>query len=112
MPTASRQGTPADGDPVAGVRLEVLLRPDGLVRLVLYVAGMSAGGVELAGDFTDWQPLQLRRSTEGMWEAVLAIPSGVHRLNLRIDGGGWIVPAGLTRAADDFGDEVGIMTVP
>ena len=112
MPTASRQGTPADGDPVAGVRLEVLPRPDGLVRLVLYVAGMSAGGVELAGDFTDWQPLQLRRSTEGMWEAVLAIPSGVHRLNLRIDGGGWIVPAGLTRAADDFGDEVGIMTVP
>jgi len=111
IPSASRPGTPADGDPVAGVRLEVLPRPDGVVRLVLYVAN-TAAGVELAGDFTDWQPLQLRRTADGMWETVLPIPSGVHRLNVRIDGGGWIVPAGLTRAADDFGDEVGIMTVP
>jgi len=112
IPSASRPGTPADGDPVADVRLELLPRPNGVVRLVLYVASTSAAGVELAGDFTDWQPLQLRRSANGMWETVLAIPSGVHRLNVRIDGGAWIVPAGLTRAADDFGDEVGIMTVP
>jgi hypothetical protein len=47
-----------------------------------------------------------------MWETVLPIPSGLHRLNVRIDGGQWIVPAGLSRAADDFGDEVGIMAVP
>ena len=47
-----------------------------------------------------------------MWEAVLLIPSGLHRLNVRIDGGAWIVPAGMTRAADDYGDEVGIMAVP
>jgi len=112
IPSASRPGTPADGDPVADLRLEVLPRPNGVVRLVLYVASTSAAGAELAGDFTDWQPLQLRRSANGMWETVLAIPSGVHRLNVRIDGGAWIVPAGLTRAADDFGDEVGIMTVP
>ena len=47
-----------------------------------------------------------------MWETVLPIPSGMHRLNVRIDRGPWIVPVGLTRAADDFGDEVGIVAVP
>jgi hypothetical protein len=71
-----------------------------------------AAAVELAGDFTDWQPWPLRRTDDATWETVLLIPSGLHRLNVRIDGGEWIVPAGLSRAADDFGDDVGILTVP
>jgi hypothetical protein len=111
LPSASRHSTPQDGDPVAGVRLEVLSRPDGAVRVVLYTSD-SAASVELAGDFTDWEPRPLRRITDGMWETVLPITSGLHRLNVRIDGRAWIVPAGLTRAADDFGDEVGILAVP
>src|SRR5438270_735402 len=110
-PTASPRRMPDDGDPVASVRLEVLPRPNGAVRVVLYTANPAAD-VELAGDFTDWQPRPLRRTADGMWETVLPIPSGTHRLNVRIDGGAWIVPAGLTRAADDFGDEVGIVAVP
>jgi len=108
---ASEHGTPADGDPVAGARLAVLPRPDGAVRLVLSLA-RAAAAVELAGDFTDWQPWPLRRTGDGVWETVLLIPSGLHRLNVRIDGGQWIVPAGLSRAADDFGDDVGILAVP
>ena len=109
LPSASRP--PRDGDPVPSARLGVVPQPDGAVRLVLHVAA-AAASVELAGDFTDWQPWPLRRSGDGMWETVLPIPSGLHRLNVRIDGGQWIVPAGLSRAADDFGDEVGIMAVP
>jgi hypothetical protein len=109
LPSASRP--PRDGDPVASARLSVVTQHDGAVRLVLHVAG-AAASVELAGDFTDWQPWPLRRSGDGAWETVLQIPSGVHRLNVRIDGGAWIVPAGLSHTADDFGDEVGIMAVP
>src|SRR5207253_1672178 len=56
IPSASRPGTPADGDPVADLRLEVLPRPNGVVRLVLYVASTSAAGVWLAGALTDSQP--------------------------------------------------------
>jgi len=111
VPPASPPGTADGGDPVTGVRLEVLPRPDGAVRLVLYTAD-TAADVELAGDFTDWQPRPLRRIGNGVWETVLPIPSGMHRLNVRIDRGPWIVPVGLTRAADDFGDEVGIVAVP
>ena len=111
VPTASRQRTPGEADPVAGLRLEVVRRPDGIVRLVLH-STHTAACVEVAGDFTDWQPLALRRAADGTWEAVLPIASGVHRLNVRIDRGPWIVPAGLTRAVDDFGDAVGTVAVP
>lgn len=111
LPSSSRHATPDDGDPVASARLDIVPQPDGAVRLVLYVA-RAAASVELAGDFTDWKPWPLRRTGDGMWETVLLIPSGLHRLNLRIDGGEWIVPAGLSRAADDFGDEVGMVAVP
>ena len=109
LPSASRPAH--DGDPVPSARLGVVPQPDGAVRLVLHVAG-AAASVELAGDFTDWQPWPLRRRGDGMWETVLPIPSGLHRLNVRIDGGAWIVPAGLSRAADDYGDDVGILAVP
>src|SRR2546422_5938312 len=30
------------------------------------------------------------------------IASGVHRMDVRIDGAGWIVPTGTTRVVDDF----------
>ncbi len=106
--------SPANGDGGAGAgliaRLDVQPAPDGMVRLVVYAA--AAATVELAGDFTDWQPVTLRRTVEGAWECMLRIPSGLHRVNVRVDGGEWTAPAGTTRAADEFGGEVGIVTVP
>ena len=78
----------------------------------LVVQAAGATRVELAADFTDWQPLALTKRADGMWEAVLQIPSGVHRVNVRIDGAAWIAPAGITRAADEYGSEVGILAVP
>ena len=80
------------------------------VRLVVHVA--DAIRVEVAGDFTDWQPLALSRAGGGIWEVVLPITSGVHRIDVRIDGAAWIVPAGATRAPDDYGGDVGIFVVP
>ena len=103
---------PANGDGGAGfiARLEIQPAPDGTVRVVVHAP--TAATVELAGDFTDWQPVTLRRTGEDMWERVLRIPSGVHRINVRIDGGTWTAPAGTTRAEDEFGGEVGIVAVP
>ncbi len=104
--------SPANGDGGAGfiARLEIQPAPDGTVRVVVHAP--TAATVELAGDFTDWQPVTLRRTGEDMWERVLRIPSGVHRINVRIDGGTWTAPAGTTRAEDEFGGEVGIVAVP
>jgi hypothetical protein len=71
-----------------------------------------AGSVELAADFTDWNPLPLSHTAPDLWEIRLPIPAGVHRLNVRLDGGQWTAPGGLRAATDEFGEEVGILIVP
>ena len=101
----------ASGDGGAGftARLEVQPTPDGAARVIVHALAETT--VELAADFTDWQPVALRRTGADVWEAVLHVPRGVHRVNLRIDGGRWTAPAG-TAHEDEFGGEVGIVAVP
>lgn len=102
----------ASGDGGGGftAQLEVQPTPGGSARVLVRAA--AAATVEVAGDFTDWQPVALRRTGADVWEAVLQIPRGVHRVNLRIDGGRWTAPAGTAHAEDEFGSEVGIVAVP
>ena len=106
----SRSLASGDGGGGSTAQLEVQPTPDGSARVV--VRAPAAATVEVAGDFTDWQPVALRRTSADMWEAVLHIPSGVHRVNLRIDGARWTAPAGTAHAEDEFGGEVGIVAVP
>jgi len=109
--TAPRAGgADGAGAPGSGARLEVQLDRSRPVRLLVHVA--EATRVEVAGDFTDWRPLALSPAGGGLWEVVLPLTSGVHRIDVRIDGAAWIVPAGTTRAPDDYGGEVGIFVVP
>jgi len=70
--------------------------------------------VEIMADFTDWEPVSLTRtaSSEREWSVALPLSAGSHRLAVRIDGGGWVVPPNLPRVADEFGGEVGLLTVP
>src|SRR5207249_3683102 len=72
-----------------------------LTCLTIYLLPWVAATVELAGDFTDWQPVALQPTSEGAWESVQHIPGGVHRVNVRIDGGRWTAPAGTTRTTDE-----------
>jgi len=104
--------SPADGDGGAGftARLEIQPAGDGTVRVVLYAP--AAATVDVAGDFTDWRAVALRRAGESTWECLLPMSSGVHRINVRVDGGSWTAPGGTTRVADEFGGEVGIVAVP
>jgi hypothetical protein len=78
-----------------------------LVRLTL----RGARTVELMADFTDWMPVPFEERADGVWELALFISPGVHRVNVRVDGGAWRVPPGLTAARDEFGGEVGLMVV-
>lgn len=77
----------------------------------LHVHVADATSVELMGDFTDWQTLPLARIGEGIWEIQLKLEPGVHRLNIRIDGGRWLVPAGARPEQDEFGGVVGVVVV-
>ena len=93
-------------------RLEVQVRDDDDVRLTLYAPGASS--VEISGDFTDWHPVPLSRNpaTADAWVASFRMSRGIHRINVRRDGGPWMAPGGTTRSADDYDGEVGVFILP
>lgn len=68
--------------------------------------------MEIAGEFTNWEPVALSHDDGDLWTAALALARGTYRFNIRIDGGDWIVPAGVTGVSDEFGGAVGLLRVP
>jgi hypothetical protein len=96
---------PADGV----LRLALVTDSAGQSRLV--VTAPNGALIELAASFTSWEPVQLARRGD-VWELDRPIPSGVHRVLVRVDGGPWSIPANLPATADDFGGRVGIVTIP
>jgi hypothetical protein len=79
--------------------------------VLLRVHAPSAGRVEINGDFTGWTPVDLQRTSEGWWTRALPIAPGQYEMNLRLDGGAWIVPPGLLEMKDEFGGSVGLLTL-
>ena len=80
-------------------------------RRVVRVHAPGARSIEVAGDFTGWQPAALARSRDGWWALVLPVPRGTHQVNVRVDGRSWVVPPGLPSVADEFGGSVGLFIV-
>jgi hypothetical protein len=98
--------SPGSDDPPAA---SAELQNDG--GFVIHAAG--AHTVEIEGDFTDWQPLALTAGATSAWTLPAPLAPGTYRFSMRIDGGEWFVPAGVTRVADEFGSGmVGLLTVP
>ena len=81
----------------------------GARRLRIRVPG--ARSVELAGDFTNGQPMALERGEADQWEITLAIPPGMHRVAIRIDGDTWTTPPGIAAVPDEFQGTVGVIVV-
>ena len=77
----------------------------------LRVNAPGASLVEVTGDFTNWVPLQLQRAKEGWWFATLLLRRGKYQMNIRLNGGQWIVPPGLLSMADEFGGPVGLLVI-
>ena len=112
-------------DRLARAAVDPLAAADGNARAVFHlvpVRGTStsyeitiraptAARVELMGSFTDWEPITLASDGAGNWTARWALPSGVHRINVRLDGGDWIAPARTTPMPDDFGGTVGVFVI-
>lgn len=100
-------------------------RPDGILPGVAgFAAEQSAPGivtlkvnapraqlVEVTGDFTNWVPTRLQPSGSGWWSTALPMSPGKYQMNLRIDGGPWMVPPGLLSMLDEFGGTVGLLVI-
>jgi hypothetical protein len=79
--------------------------------LTLSVRNVSAGKVELMGDFTDWQPLPM--ALEGQrWVARVRVATGPRQVMMRLDEGEWTPPPNVAATDDGFGGKVGLIVVP
>lgn len=94
----------------AGLRVTALA----LNRYSVSVFLPGARQVEMIGDVTDWRPRQLTSipTTPGRWEILLERPAGIYYINVRADGGEWIVPPTLAAVPDRFGGSVGMLILP
>lgn len=95
--------------PVNAPELELEQAPMG--ARMLTIRGVNAERIEIAGDFTDWEAVPLSRVGRFAWELPVRLAPGVYRLNVRIDGGTWLVPRGATPQRDEFGGLVGLVVV-
>ena len=71
----------------------------------------EATSVDVMADFTDWQAVALKQIGKDIWELQLALTPGVHRLNVRVNGGEWLVPNGARPEEGEFGGSVGVIVV-
>jgi hypothetical protein len=88
-----------------------IVRRDAGDAVTLRVNVPGARLVEINGDFTNWIPVPLIPGTGGRWSVSLPIRSGKYQMNMRVDGGNWIVPPGLLSMADEFGGTVGLLVI-
>jgi hypothetical protein len=77
----------------------------------LRVRAPGARRVEVMGDFTEWEPIELAADGDVFSRAVSLTP-GTHRVLLRIDGGEWLPAANTPAVDDDLGGRVGLLVVP
>ena len=113
---AARSERPAAEPSRAGVRpvggvLGIRVEAAGAQR-ALRVHAPDARAVEVMGDFTNWEPVRLTRAGAGWWTVTLPIRPGTHEMNVRTDGGAWIVPPGVPALRDEFGGTTGRLLVP
>lgn len=76
-----------------------------------FIVHATATRVEIASDVSGWQPVILTPAGTDTWTVTLPVTPGLHRLNVRLDGGDWLVPGGLTSAPDEFGGSVGLFVI-
>jgi hypothetical protein len=100
-------GTGKDLAPLAAFNIE---RQFASTYRVTYLAP-GAKSVEVSGDFDRWRPVAMKELRDGLWEVSLPLPPGTYRINVRIDGGRWLPPAGLPQAEDEFNGSVGVLVV-
>jgi hypothetical protein len=82
----------------------------GTERVRIMIRLPAAHSLVFASDCTDWTPLDMTRTADG-WIVDVKASRGLHRANVRVDGGAWVAPPGLASITDDFAGEVGLFAV-
>lgn len=97
---------------ITGAAPDVLIERGGTQGVTLRVlASATVRTIEVAGTFSEWEPLRLYSDGGGAWSLATPIPAGQHRVMIRVDGGVWMPPANLPSVDDEVGGRVGLFTV-
>ena len=104
---------PSETRPDSGVAVATGFetRGAGVGAVTIKVEAPTARVVEITGDFTGWTPVPLQLDSTGWWTVTLPIAPGKYQMNLRLNGGAWLVPPGLLSLLDEFGGRVGLLVV-
>ena len=105
-------GNSAVGGTTDSILREFRADPESAGRYRLRLLAPTASTVEMAGDFTQWQPQILVREPGGWWSTTVAIANGTHEVAIRVDGGAWRAPPGLMPITDEFGGRSGLLVIP
>jgi hypothetical protein len=90
---------------------QVLPMAGGGGELVVRVLAADTMFIQVAGDFSEWQPLPMER--EGAtWVARRRLPPGKYRVAVSVNHGVWRAPRNLARVRDDYGGEAGLVVIP
>jgi hypothetical protein len=83
--------------------------PGGALVRLRVEAPAGAERVELLGDFTLWESVQMTRR-DGAWEIELEVETGAHHYGFLVDGA-WYVPEGVSVVADGWGRMSAILVI-
>lgn len=103
--TATRAARGSAGDIV------ITAQSPGYALVTVRVPAHDADRVQVATSYGEWTPLEMER--DGAWRvARIEMPSGTHRIAIRVNDGMWRAPRGTVAVRDDFGGTAGILIVP
>lgn len=84
-----------------------------MVKTEFHLKAPQAKSVKLAADFTEWEksPLDLRKSEDGAWHAVVSLPPGEHSYRYIVDGQWCDDPHPALRVPNPFGTNNAVVRV-
>lgn len=102
-----------DRSRVAGTAARsVVVVPDSSGAVVtIRIAAKPNDVLQFATSHGEWTPVRMQRDGD-FFTARIRLPSGTHRIAVRVNDGPWFAPAGTVRVRDDFGGTAGVVVVP
>lgn len=76
-----------------------------------YCHAPEARAVQLAGDFSRWNPLAMQRHDEGWWFIQVMLAHGHHQYRFLIDGKHVLDPRAMGKGRNEWNEEVSVVAV-
>jgi hypothetical protein len=109
VPGMARGSAPVIPRPIVA---QFQIREEADSSYVITIRAPGARRLELAGDFTDWQPTEMSRAHNGNnFTLSMKLLPGAHKFTVRVDAGEWGVPPGVPVVSDELAGFVALLII-